>query len=75
VRTRRRTGKNTWTWRRRRRISFPFLPGSQCVLTMYPWSSPSSQCAPQVVLHSTSLLSHMLLANVVLLSHVYYEPP
>jgi hypothetical protein len=39
---------------------FSFSPGSQCVLTMFPMISPSSLCVPQHVLHSTSLLSHML---------------
>ncbi len=50
---------------------FSFFPGSQCVHTMFPSSSqwvpirflirsPSSQCVPRHVLHSTSLLSHML---------------
>lgn len=44
-----------------------YFPGSQYVLTMFPLSSQwvftmpsSSQCFPQHVLHSTSLLSHML---------------
>jgi hypothetical protein len=49
---------------------FSFFPSSQCVSTMCPSSSqwvpigfsicsPSSQCVPQHVLHSTSLLSYM----------------
>ncbi len=43
---------------------FPLFPGSQCVHTMFPLSSQwvpiRFQICPQHVLHSTSLLSHML---------------
>ncbi len=49
-----------------KRIFLSFFSGYQCVPTMFPSSShrvlnmsPSSQCVPQYVLHSTSLLSHM----------------
>ncbi len=56
---------------RERKDFFSFFPGSQCVHIMFPSSSqwvpirfsirsPSSQCVPQHVLHSTSLISHML---------------
>jgi hypothetical protein len=38
-----------------------FFHGSQCVTTMFPFEFPmGSQCVPQHVLHSTSLLSHLL---------------
>jgi hypothetical protein len=58
-------------WGEGGRVFFFIFPWSQCVLIYVPLSSqwvlisspicsPSSQCVPEHVLHSTSLLSHML---------------
>ncbi len=75
VRTRRRTGKDMNVKKKEFFPIFAWFPMcSHCVPfkfpSGFPMCSPSSQCVPQSVLHSTSLLSYMLLANVVLLSHL-----
>ncbi len=50
------------------RIFFSIFPGSQCVPNVFPLGS---QCVPQHILQSTSLLSHMLWQMLSSFSPIY----